>query len=78
MGLSVMVGCLFNAGEGLVVAAFADDLGGEDEHGSANGGASEVPLWLRVVREPRQKKYAMTSIDTRGQKSPFFASLQYA
>ncbi|QCD78690.1 hypothetical protein DEO72_LG1g2326 [Vigna unguiculata] len=55
MGLSVAVGWSFNAGEGLVVTTFADDLNGEDERNSANGGASKVPLWLRVLREPRQK-----------------------
>ncbi|QCE00193.1 hypothetical protein DEO72_LG7g1480 [Vigna unguiculata] len=48
MGLSVAVSCSFSAGEGLAATAFVDDLGGEDEHNSANGGASEVPLWLRV------------------------------
>jgi len=78
MGLSVAVGCSFSAGECLAMAAFADDLGGEDERNSANGGASEIPLWLRVLREPRQKSTPMASVDTRGQKPPFFASLHYA
>jgi len=55
MGLSVAVGCSFSAGEGLAATAFAEDLDGEDERSSANGGASKVPLWLRVLREPRQK-----------------------
>jgi len=55
MGLSVTVGCSFSAGEGLVATAFVDDLDGEDERSSANGGTSKVPLWLRVLREPRQK-----------------------
>jgi len=55
MGLSVTMGCLFSVGEGLAATVFADDFGGEDERSSANGGVSEVPLWLRVLREPRQK-----------------------
>ncbi|QCE06348.1 hypothetical protein DEO72_LG9g1360 [Vigna unguiculata] len=55
MGLSVAVGCSFSAGEGLAVTAFVDDLDGEDECSNANGGTSKVPLWLRVLREPRQK-----------------------
>ncbi|QCD87440.1 hypothetical protein DEO72_LG3g1977 [Vigna unguiculata] len=78
MGLSIAVGCSFTAGEGLVTTAFADDLEGEDEHNSANGGANEVPLWLRVFREPGQKSTPMALVDTRGQKPPFFASPQYA
>ena len=56
MGLSVAMGCSFCADEGLAATVFADDLGDEDEHNSDNGGASEVPLWLRVLREPRQKR----------------------
>jgi len=55
MGLSVVMGCSFSVGEGLDAATFVDDLGGENERNSANGGVSEVPLWLRVLREPRQK-----------------------
>ncbi|QCD77628.1 hypothetical protein DEO72_LG1g1254 [Vigna unguiculata] len=53
MDLSVAVGCSFSAGEGLAATAFADNLDGEDERSSANGGASKAPLWLRVLREPR-------------------------
>ena len=68
MGLSIAVGCSFSAGEGLAAPAFADDLGGEDERSSANGGASEVPLWLRVLRERGKKVPAMALVDTRGQK----------
>jgi len=78
MGLSVAVGCLFSDGECLATTAFADDLGGEDERSSANGGASEIPLWLRVLREPRQKSTPMASVNTRGQKPPLFAPPQYA
>jgi len=55
MGLSIAVGCSFSAGEGLAATAFADNLDGKDERSSANGGASKVPLWLWVLREPRQK-----------------------
>ncbi|QCD85567.1 hypothetical protein DEO72_LG3g86 [Vigna unguiculata] len=55
MGLSVTVGCSFNAGEGLAATAFVDDLDGEDERSNANGGTSKVTLWLWVLREPRQK-----------------------
>jgi len=75
--VSVVVSCSFSTGEGLAATAFADDLGGEDERNSANGGASEVPLWLRVPGNRGRKVPPMTSVDTRGQKSPFFASLQY-
>jgi len=49
------VGCSFSAGEGLAATAFVDDLDDEDERSSTNGGASKVPLWLRVLKEPRQK-----------------------
>jgi len=72
------MGCSFCADEGLAATVFADDLGDEDEHNSDNGGASEVPLWLRVLREPRQKSTHMASVDTCGQKPPFFALPQYA
>jgi len=72
MGLNIPVGCSFSASEGLAVPAFADDLGGEDERSSANGGASEVPLWLRVLRERARKVPPMASVDTRGQNPPFF------
>jgi len=74
MGLSVAVSCSFSAGEGLAATAFVDDLGGEDEHNSANGGASEVPLWLRVPGNWGRKVPPMASVDTLGQKSPFFVS----
>jgi len=76
--VSVVVSCSFSAGEGLAATAFADDLGGEDERNSANGGASEVPLWLRVPGNRGRKVPPMASVDTRGQKPPFFASPQYA
>ena len=72
MGLSIAVVCSFSAGEGLAAPAFADDLGGEDECNSANGGASEVPLWLWDLRERGRKVPPMASVDTRGQKPPFF------
>jgi len=55
MGLSVTVGCSFSAGECLAATAFVDDLDDVDERSSANGGTSKVPLWLWVLREPRQK-----------------------
>ncbi|QCD92418.1 hypothetical protein DEO72_LG5g480 [Vigna unguiculata] len=76
--VSVEVSCSFSAGEGLAATTFADDLGGEDERNSANGGASEVPLWLRVPGNRGRKVPPMASVDTRGQKPPFFASPQYA
>ena len=38
------MGCSFSVVEGLAATAFADDLGGEDERNSANGGVSKVPL----------------------------------
>jgi len=76
--VSVVVSCSFSAGEGLAATAFADDLGGEDERNSANDGASEVPLWLRVLGNRGRKVPPMASVDTRGQKPPFFASPQYA
>jgi len=49
------VGCSFSAGECLAATAFVDDLDDVDERSSANGGTSKVPLWLWVLREPRQK-----------------------
>jgi len=36
------VACSFSAGEGLATTTFPNDLGGEDERESANGGASEA------------------------------------
>jgi len=62
--VSVVVSCSFSAGEGLAAT-------------SANGGASEVPLWLRVPGNWGRKVPPMASVDTRGQKPPFFASPQY-
>jgi len=78
MGLSVTVGCSVNAGEDLAATTFANDLGGEDEHNNANGGACEILLWFRVLRELRQKSTFVASVNTRGQNPPFFASPQYA
>jgi len=74
MGLSVAVGCSFSAGEGLAATAFTDDLGGEDERNSANGGASEVPYGFGSSENRGRKVLPMASVDTRGQKPPFSAS----
>jgi len=66
------VGCSFSAGEGLAATAFADELDGEDERSSANGGASKVPpmasgpqrteaekypLWLRLTPEAKNHPF---------------------